>query len=296
MWKKIFKPFLKKRASFEKVKKRFFSIVKKIPYILFYVFDLALITVAVLVAIQLFIALTKDFEGKDPIQILVGIGATLLSLVIGLTGLVSFIVNSINTSKNNHKNQIEATTKLIEDFNNNVLNDLNIVTRVLRLTQSQIKWNGQFEPLFNDQEKAVNDFQNHLAANKINYKEILFYFSAQVLYVENNELNPEMSKFCDYTIKSGLKNANKGLPTIGGTQLLYVFKRKRISILNYFEKLSICYINKTIDPDLVEEQFCAILLRLIPLVYYEIYRLEKLSSYPYLNKMLEIMQTKEFKL
>lgn len=276
-----------------KTKKRIVTFFKALPYALFYIFDLALLLGAILVVVQLFTSLSKTDNTKEiSIQILVGIGASLLSLVIGITGLVTFIVSSINSSKNKKDNRIEKTTSFIKEFNNEIIIDLNIVTRIMKSTSRNINWDGMFDPLLVDQKTKFDQLNKFMADNKIIYKEKLYYNIAEVLFVENNLLNSVLMSFCETVLKEKISNAWKYSNSKGAVQLLYLFKRKRIRVLNYFENLAVCFINETIDTDLVIEQFKHILLDTIPLLYFEVYRLEGLNSYPYLNKMLKIMQEK----
>ena len=270
-----------------KITKLFRNIGKIVLYFLFYSI------LAFLLASSLYVIfkLTKEVFGNsdNKTQILLGIAPTLLSAVICITGLATFTISLINNGRKKKYNKIEKTNEFIKLFNEKIIYDLNITTRIINSTNAIINTQVTFKPLLVDQKDAFESYNDFLTKNNISYKETLFYSAATVFLVENNELTSDMIKYCNAIINAGLGKLSSKSNTLGTVQLLYLFKRKRISVLNYFENLAICYINETVNTNLVDEQFKIILESIIPLFYYEIYRLEKINSYPYLNRMLKIM-------
>ncbi len=275
-----------------KTRKNIRSIGKAIPHILFYLLAVALLLASIYVVVLLLKEVLPNPTSENRIQLYVGLGTTLLSLVIGLTGIATFLTSSLINSKKEKYARIEKTNAFIKEFNQSIIDDLNIVTRTMNSTFAEFKWKCEFEPSLSDQKEVFNKFSEITKKHPATYKEVLCFNIATILIGENNVLNQDARDFSKTIIKNKMNTKNLYANTIGGTQLLYIFKRKRVAILNYFENLSICYINETIDTNLVDEQFKEILISTIPLLYYEIYRLEKLNSYPYLNKTLKIMQEK----
>lgn len=262
------------------------------PTVIFFLLDIACMAFAVIIAIQLIMLLVNGEDGVNKAQTLASIAATTLSFAIALTGLATFLVSYVKGFRKNSIEKTNKTTYFIKEFNDCVLNDLNIVQRILKGTSKYIMWNKSFEPLLADQKELFDEFNQHMAKKKIVYKEKLYYCCAEIFYLERDELHQNMRNFCSTIIKGKISNAGTYVRSIGANQLLYLFKRKRIGILNYFENLAVCYINEMVDTKLVDEQFKDMLIEIIPYFYYEIYRLEKIKSYPYLNKMLDIMQKK----
>lgn len=263
-----------------------------VPTALFFLLDVACMGFAVFIAVQLVMNLVSGSGDVSTAEILASIAATTLSFAIALTGLATFLVSYVKGFKKSSIEKTKRTTAFIKEFNDTILDDLNMVERILNSTLKKIGWDKSFKPVLSDQKELFDEFNKYMEDKSIVYKQYLYYYCASIFYLEKDELNSEMKQFCKDVAAYEISDAKKYVKSIGAIQLLYVFKRKRVAILNYFENLGICYINELVDRKLVDEQLKDMLETIIPKFYYEIYRLEKTKSYPYLNKMLDIMQSK----
>ena len=227
-------------------------------------------------------------------QLIVGLVASTLSFVLCSNAIMGSIANKINSGKKDSKDKKIAVSKYIKDFNNDVLEDLTFTRRIIKRTEDFLSIDFKFESSLQNQADNVSKFEKLLNENGKVFKEALLYSTATVFYTSNKLAgNEPMRKYAESVINSAVNQQptiSKYVKTIAGSEFFYEFRRMRIKVLNYFERMAIEYVNGLISEELIDVQFKTIISSIVSDFYYLIYTDEGLNSYPYLNVMLQKMQ------
>lgn len=275
-------------------KKRFFNVLRNIPFGL-YVLIVAALLVAVVVLSAFIIKklLACEDEGQY-VQLIVGLVASILSFVLCLNAIFGNIIVRLNNKKKENSEKAISVSNYIRDFNNNVLEDLTVTERIVKRLEKNLGFQFSFNPSLQNQEENIKKYKQHLQNSGRQYDDVLLYSIATVFYTNNSLAgNSHMIKFAENVIQANSGSsalAKSYVQTIGGSGFLAEFRRMRIKVLNYFERMAVEYANGSISEELANAQFKDILISIIPLFYYLIYIDEGLNSYPYLNVMLQKMQ------
>ena len=275
-------------------KKRFFNVLRNIPFGV-YVLIVAALLVAVVVLSAFIIKklLACEDEGQY-VQLIVGLVASILSFVLCLNAIFGNIIVRLNNKKKENSEKAISVSNYIRDFNNNVLDDLTIAERIVKRLEKNLGFQFSFNPSLQNQEENIKKYKQQLQNSGRQYDDVLLYSIATVFYTNNSLAgNAHMIKFAENVIQANSgssASAKSYVQTIGGSGFLAEFRRMRIKVLNYFERMAVEYANGSISEELANAQFKDILISIIPLFYYLIYIDEGLNSYPYLNVMLQKMQ------
>lgn len=274
-------------------KKRLLRVLRNIPFALYVLFVAALLGLTIYLSSLIIGKLYVCNDDNQYGQLIIGLVASVLSFVLCLNAILGNIVTKINNKRKDGKDIKISVSAYIKDFNNNVLIDLTLVRRIIKRTEEYLQLQLKFDCSLQNQKERVEEFNNLLNANNKIFNEALLYSIATVFYTSNKLVgNMQMTNFAESVIKS---NSNSSMPlksyvkTIGGSEFLFEFRRMRIKVLNYFERMAVEYVNGLVSEELVDVQFKEILSSLIPSFYYLIYNDEGLNSYPYLNVMLQKM-------
>ena len=261
---------------------------KMAPRVLFYIFVIIFLLLGVAAIISLFIMLFCDCYSAERVDILVGLASALLSAGILTNALASFIRNTFHDASVQASSLKQNVTLLVDDFNKNVIEDVNFVIKVLKETKITLNNSAfEFKPILDLQTDAIKKFETPIQ-NKDSYLKELILSSARYLILGGNVSNNK--DMHDYCMQFFNKNTTFALNTYGVQEVLNVFRQKRIKIFNFFEKLSIQYFNNIVDRELLISQFGKIINDLVKLCYYDIYINEGNSSYPGLQLLCSQLQ------
>ena len=275
------------------LKKRFSKFARNIPFGLYIVFVSSLLVGVIILFCLLLKKFNSELEDTLYVQLIVGLVASVLSFILCLNGILSKIIDKTNAHKKKREKQYKKASLFIQDFNDNIMTELTLVNRVILRVEAETKFNKRFEPLFNNQNDLVKEYEMFLTSNHLVHDDILLFAISTILYTNNVLIgNTQMTQFAESVIRAkntGSTSVSTYVKTIGGSELFTIFNQSRIKVLNFFERLAVEYVNESVAEELINTQFEHILNRVSSMFYYYIYKGEGLDSYPYLNVMLQKM-------
>lgn len=263
--------------------------LSKAPFIVQVCFMSLLIVGAIIVIVFIFREFKPKIQKQVYVQLLLGLAATILSLVLAINALSSSISNKNSRKKENIRLTTTALTTFIDVFNNRYLATLNRQISLLDCLESKKGITFAFDVSLNNQKENVEKVDNFLTKNNLDFMEEYLYYCSVFSFSGDIQFDQNVVNLRNIIIsdrKNG-KSISGYVSSIGGSEIIRYFRKERIDILNFFENLGISYFNENVNRVMVEAQFKHMLQRIIPLFYYLIYKDEGLDCYPYLNMMLK---------
>ena len=227
--------------------------------------------IVVTVIITCFLIQSEDTTTKY--QLIIGLATSLFSMVLAANSVISSFINQAKV--NNQKT--EATISLINDFNNNFLEDLVFVRRSIKMANQVKSYNPYGKPLI---DKAESPFVSLPSGTSFSdYKAEIIRYSFLDLYSRANQISESLSEYLT-------NHTNYAANTVANQSIYFIFKQKRIRILNFFESMAIGIGNQITSGALLKNQFSNLLDKTIPLFLIFIYNEEGEECYPALRAML----------
>ncbi len=261
----------------------------KIPTIVFYVFVGAFLVIGVIAIVVLLIFFfleNKNFNTKELHTIAIGIAGSLFSAGILLNAVGTYLFNERSRRAKEKETKLGAVIEAIKEFNYST-------TPLYRFTKNvQVEVRGSLkkarlkvEPSLEIQEEAIKKFESEFE-NEDEYQNLLIKKTILFLTIEPNVVSNSFSEHIS-KVYNGEKGYKLDKNTIGCSQVLRIYHERRIKVLNFFESLAIQYMNNLLDRELVDAQFKDIIIEVVKLFYYDIYKKEGNVSYPSLLMLCE---------
>lgn len=264
--------------------------LRRLPFWLFIIFMFLLVAGTIVLTGFIIKEITVCSETSLYIQLLLGLAATILSIIIAINGIATMIVNNINKEKELERQKTETISKFIEMFNKNYLSKIDSMNRIVnRICKKGLVI--KFNVSLSKQVEEIEEFNTQMQNANIDFKSECLYACAVEGYTRTAQFSDDIVDFCERVIKDrkASKPINKKVTTIGGVAVRRFYRSERIAILNFFEDLAISYFNDKLNREMVNAQFKPMLDKIIPSFYYFIYTDEGIDCYPYLNMMLDYM-------
>ena len=266
----------------EFLRKCFRKVVSVFKFFIKFIFMPLILIGGITVTIIIVCLLVKSNEDSAKYQLLIGLATSLFSMVLGANSVISAFINQAKV--NNQKT--EATISLINDFNNNYFEDLVFVGHSIRMANQVKSYSPNVDPIIDKAEHPATSFPS--GVTYIDYKAEIIKYSFIDLYSKPNQISEGLSNYLR-------NNQNYGTNTVANQAIYYIFKQKRIRILNFFESMAIGIGNKITSGALLKNQFSDLLNKTIPLFAVFIYNEEGEECYPALRAMLMEWYSKKSK-
>ena len=261
-----------------------------LPNVVFYiVVSLFLIigVVALIILVIFFFIENKSGNTKELHAIAIGIAGSLFSGGILLNAIGSHLSSRRSYFSNLKESRLKLINDIVREYNYEVITLYNFTKCVQTSARTALK-KAKLDIIssLTVQEDAVKNFENAFE-NEDEYIDSLIRSTILFLSFEKGSLD---DKYLDYLNK--VYSGNPMFPLnknkIGCAQVLRIYHERRIKVLNFFENIAIQYMNELIDRDLFDAQFKSIIIDIINLFYYDIYKKEGNVSYPSLLMLCEI--------
>lgn len=253
------------------------NLFNNILLVVFYVFVFLIFIGGIIVTIYIASLIISDDCGEQKFQLLVGLSSALFSIIIAISTLVTLTFNLKKANNSRKKSKVECATKILNDFNNDIIDDLSVSIRIICCANDTAKFYPSFRFDLSVQKDALKSA--NLIADFNTYLGFIKKASFLEFDVQNNILSDDVKKYLN-----GLTDFKVNTY---GTQVVYkLFQEKRVKVLNFFEAVAINILNDLVDNDLLKNQFLQILKNTISLFYYFIYNEEGLGCYPSLKALI----------